>query len=352
MHMSKKLNDNESIRSISNGMKLLIVTQAVDERDQILGFFVRWLSEFAKHCEQVEVICLREGKHKLPANVHVHSLGKTAGDATVRSGIFRRVAYSLRFLRIAWKLHANYDTVLVHMNPEYVVLAGLFWRFLGKRVALWYTHKNVDLKLRLATLLASVIFTASKESFRLSTTKLHVMGHGIDVDFFSPDPAASRDTAVLSVGRFSPTKRHDLVLRAATHFPYNVWLVGDGPEHRNLEKLAESLSLSSRVHFFGAHTHEELRDEYRRASVFVHTSETGSLDKVVLEALACGLPVVTTSTALRDLPVTLVAATPEAIAEGVRTAQGADTHALPAYVREHHSLQKLIPAMLHVLQQA
>jgi len=57
-------------------MKLLVVTQVVDTEDPVLGFFVRWVEELAKHVESVEVICLREGKHMLPVNVHVHSLGK------------------------------------------------------------------------------------------------------------------------------------------------------------------------------------------------------------------------------------------------------------------------------------
>ena len=60
-------------------MRLLIVTQAVASEDSVLGFFVRWIEEFAKHCERIEIICLKEGKHRLPANVCVYSLGKEKG---------------------------------------------------------------------------------------------------------------------------------------------------------------------------------------------------------------------------------------------------------------------------------
>ncbi|MCX6787562.1 MAG: glycosyltransferase [Candidatus Kaiserbacteria bacterium] len=320
-------------------MRLLIVTQVVDTEDPILGFFVRWVEEFAKHVERIEVICLKEGKHILPANVRVHSLGKERGATS-------RAAYAWRFLKLIWKLRQQYDTVFVHMNPEYIVLGGLFWRLWGKHCALWYTHKSVNIKLRLATLLTHTIFTASKESFRLRTKKLHIMGHGIDVDFFSPDENTLRGTAVLSAGRLSQTKRHDLAIRAAEHFPNDVRIVGDGPERENLGMLADQLSLSSRVHFIGPQTQEGLREEYRRAGVFVHTSETGSLDKVVLEALACGLSVVTTSVALRELPVTVVAPTPKSIAEGVLTVHHTDAKSLATYVQEHHSLQRLIPAIL------
>ena len=57
-------------------MRLLIVTQVVDQNDSVLGFFHRWIEEFAKNCEKVHVICLKESVHNLPENVAVHSLGK------------------------------------------------------------------------------------------------------------------------------------------------------------------------------------------------------------------------------------------------------------------------------------
>lgn len=61
-------------------MKLLIITQTVNTEDPVLGFFVRWIEEFAKHAETVEVICLKEGSHAfLPSNVRVYSLGKKRG---------------------------------------------------------------------------------------------------------------------------------------------------------------------------------------------------------------------------------------------------------------------------------
>ena len=319
-------------------MRVLLITQTVDVNDPILGFFVRWIEEFAKQCERVEVICLEEGNYSLPENVRVHSLGKERD-----TGRLMRVG---NFYRFIWRQRKEYDVVFVHMNPEYVILGGLFWRVWNKKIALWYTHKSVNLKLRLAALLSNVIFTASAESFRLRTKKLHVMGHGIDEEFFSPDERIMRGTAVLSAGRLSPTKRNDLIIQAAEHFPNEVLIVGDGPERHHLENLAEQRSLVSRVHFLGARTQEQLREEYQKAGMFIHTSETGSLDKVVLEALACGLPVITTSTILTGLPVIQVQATPEAIAKEVLTTRHVDTQSLIAYVREHHSLTKLIPAIL------
>ncbi len=297
-------------------MRILIVTQIVDSEDSYLGFFVRWIKEFAKHVESLEVICLKEGKYELPENVHVHSLGKEKGVS--------RVKYVFNFYRYIWGLRHEYDAVFVHMNPEYVVLGGIIWKSLGKKTALWYMHKSVNLALRLAELLADVIFTASKESFRLKSSKVRVMGHGIDTDFFSPDPSVQRGDWALSVGRLMKSKRHDLAIQRAVEEGRALRIAGEGPERTRLEALAQKLHAA--VQFLGALTQVQLRDEYRTAAQFIHTSETGSLDKVVLEAIACGLPIVTNDPALKYLET-----------EG------------PHYVQEHHSLKKLIPAIIKAL---
>ena len=291
-------------------MKLLITTQAVDSNDPVLGFFVRWIEEFAKHCERVEVICLREGRHQLPHNVRVHALRSQ-----------NKLGRALEVVRLSARL--EYDRVFAHMNPEHVIAAGWLWRLRGKKVALWYTHKSVNLKLRIAVLFVHAALTASKESFRLATKKVRVMGHGIDTDFFTPDSHILRGAHLLSVGRLMPSKRHDVAVRMAAEQGRTLLIAGEGPERESLEALARSLNTP--VEFLGGLTQLQLRDEYRKAAVLLHTSETGSLDKVVLEALACGLPVKTADPALTMLET-----------------------AGPEYVRAHHSLAKLIPAILAV----
>lgn len=290
-------------------MRLLVVTQAVDKDDPVLGFFHRWLEAFSAEFDRIEVICLREGRHALPANVRVHTLGKEKGAG--------RLFRAARFYMHLWKLRRAYDAVFVHMNPEYLALAGAWWRLAGKRAGLWYTHKSVDLKLRVAELWADVVFTASKESFRLPSAKVRVMGHGIDASFWTPDPTVFRGAALLSVGRLMPAKRHDLAIRVAREERVPLRIAGTGPEQQRLAALARELGAN--VTFLGSCGEETLRDEYRRAARLIHRSETGSLDKVVLEAAACGCPVDSTDPAIRALPLS------------------------PSYVREHHSLQSLIP---------
>jgi len=207
-------------------MRLLICTQAVDRADPDLGFFVRWIEKFAAGCTSVTVICLRKGDAALPDNVEVIALGTTW-----------KLLRAIELCALALGRRREYDAVFVHMNPEYLVAAGWLWRLLGKKTALWYVHKQVNTKLRIAAFFANVILTASKESFRLVSPKVRVVGHGIDTDFFTPDAHVVRGKHMLSVGRLMPSKRHDQVIHIAAKEGKELHIAGDGPERSRLEAL-------------------------------------------------------------------------------------------------------------------
>src|SRR3989338_6152195 len=111
---------------------VLVLTQKMNREDPILGFFHGWMIELAKHADEVTIICLEKGFCRLPGNVRVLSLGKERG--------VRRAGFIKNFIKAIWQDRKNYQSVFVHMNPEYVLLGGLLWRLSGKRVLLLYNH--------------------------------------------------------------------------------------------------------------------------------------------------------------------------------------------------------------------
>ncbi len=340
-------------------MRLLIVTQVVDQEDPVLGFFHRWLIEFARNVEQLTVICLYEGTHSLPGNVKVYSLGKEKGKRSPFS-------YAVAFKSLAWNLRHEYDYVFVHMNPEYLLIAGPMWRVLGKRTALWYMHKSVTLRLRLGVLLANVVFTASPRSMRVATRKKRVVGHGIlpgNLEVAPPYPPLR----LLTVGRLSRVKNVHLLVEALdaltkSGIEATLTIVGgpageDGKAYeQELRGQVEALNLTSNVHFEGPVAHARLPQLFAGAHLFLHASATGSLDKASLEPLAAGVPVITVDEELSGagIPAIIHAeADREAFAGAIRKALGArlwddatvreEAH---EYVREHHELTRLIPRIL------
>lgn len=286
-------------------MRILIVTQKVDRNDSVLGFFHRWIEEFAIHCESVVVICLEKGGHNLPSHVQVLSLGKEKKTSTF--------IYIYRFYSYIWKHRKEYDAVFVHMNPEYAILGSLIWRCLGKKTTLWYTHKHVDAKLKIAEKFVHTIFTASERSFRLPSSKVHVMGHGIDTDVFHPDISLSpRDKSILSVARISSTKRQlDLVQVFYNIYQKNptyiLQIIGSpitAEDHIYLKEIRtyiETHNLHCAVQLLGGKKNSELPRYYQNASVVVNLSTTGSVDKEILEAISCGTLVCTTNEAFETI---------------------------------------------------
>lgn len=340
-------------------MKLLVVTQAVDDTDPVLGFFVRWVAELATHFEQVSVICLKKGPHTLPENVRVYSLGKEQGSAS-------KLAYATRFWRLVWQLRHNYDAVFVHMNPEYIVLAGWFWRLTRKRLVLWYTHKNVDLKLRLAVPFVHAVLTASKESFRLRTKKLHVAGHGIEVSQFT---SVARERAgdtlrVLTAGRISHTKRLMEMLEAfdvlnARGIVFTFTVAGE-PATKDDKAYAERLRAAvaqrpykDAVHLLGPVSHNEIPKLLARADVFLNLSNTGSMDKAILEALVAGVPAVTSNEAFQAmLPAELFVPTvnADAVATALAQAPRVPLQTLIEKVRQDYALAGTIERISEALK--
>ena len=70
---------------------------------------------------------------------------------------------------------------------------------------------------------------------------------------------------------------------------------------KEIKKLAESFNFGKAVRFLGPKYYWELPEIYRSHNIFVHASKTGSLDKAVLEALACGVNIFTSSEAYDNL---------------------------------------------------
>ncbi|MDB5194420.1 MAG: hypothetical protein JWN50_434 [Parcubacteria group bacterium] len=284
-------------------MKLLIVTQKVDRNDPVLGFFHGWIIEFSKYYEKVSVICLEEGTHDLPANVSVYSLGKEKGVS--------RVGYASNFYRYIWSLRKEYDVVFVHMNPEYVILGGELWKMLHKKIALWYVHRQVDPKLRIATFLSDIIFTSARESFGIKSSKVRFVGHGIDVDKF---PAAVADFSeplrILHLGRITKIKHIDTVLKASKLLIDRGIRIGDirmtgapvMPEDRDykttLQALARELGIQDLL------TWDESNDDaktFTASTISINAAPDGGMDKAVLGSLAAGHPAFVSNKAFKGV---------------------------------------------------
>ena len=101
---------------------------------------------------------------------------------------------------------------------------------------------------------------------------------------------------VLFVGRLIDLKRPEVLLKACrmvfAEEPGQVVIVGDGPKRGDLERVAEELGIRKRTRFVGWKEPSQLIEWYSVSDLFVLPSCSETWGVVVLEALACGLPVV------------------------------------------------------------
>ncbi|MFH0874142.1 MAG: glycosyltransferase family 4 protein [Candidatus Komeilibacteria bacterium] len=287
-------------------MKLLYITRKIDRQDALAGFSYQWVKKIARLVDQLDVICLERGDiSDLPANCQVYSLGKECGKNRWRE--------FWRFQLLAGKIVPHIDGVWTHQNPEYAILIAPWARLFQKKLISWYAHGAVSWKVRLMERLVNVVATSSAEGFRLASKKMLVLHQGIDTELFSFKPKTPGQLFTLvTVGRTTPSKNLewliDLVkdLHQLGYPQVRLRLVGqtsrpgDDQYLRGLEQKIKQEGLADFVEFIAAVPNIELPAVYSGADLFVNCSRTGSLDKVVLEAMACGTIVITTNTAYRN----------------------------------------------------
>ncbi len=271
-------------------MKLLIITQKVDNNDPILGFFHGWLKAFSGRFEVLTVICLGQGKFDLPANVKVLTLGKEVGVS--------KLTYICRFYAYIWRERRNYDAVFVHMNQEYVLLGSVCWFLMGKRIYMWRNHPDGTVLTSLAALFSRKVFYTSPKSYTArfnsprrslwrSAGKAVQMPVGIDTSFFRPDPSVVRiPGSVLFLGRVSPIKKVLEFMDWVETTDYTATIAGPIGDKEYGDKMMKRLS--DKIKYVGPVNQNEALKLFQTHEIYVNKTPAGSFDKTIVEAAAAG----------------------------------------------------------------
>jgi glycosyltransferase involved in cell wall biosynthesis len=344
--------------------RLLIITQTVDRKDPILGFFVNWIIAFSRHVDMLTVICLKKGDMgEMPTNVRVISLGKEEGVG--------HIEYLRRFFSAIIHYRQAYDSVFVHMNEIYVVLAGFLWRIMGKKIALWRNHPNGTWMTPVAVVLANDVYCTSPQSYTARFRKTVRMPAGIDFDAYTPHGQEARDErSLLMLGRISPIKKQLLFVEALRRLmalgmtDWTADIVGSA-DPKNMA-YAETLRIQIQDPMFGgrirlspAVSSENTVIWFSTHAMFVNATPAGSLDKTVIEAIGCGAMPIVSNQGFADLideELRFKENDPDSLADRLRWAL-----ALPVALRDDmrnqmrqsairiHSLESLVDRVLNRL---
>lgn len=176
----------------------------------------------------------------------------------------------------------EHSTTLLPADPSHLTGAAL----LGARIAY-----------RLATERVAVGNVLADRIRALSGREVAVIPNPIDGSVFDLGPGGR---AVTSVGALIPLKGFDRVIRAFALAREGdgdlvLHVVGDGPERRGLERLAEELGVAPAVQMHGACTKATVARLMRESDAVVSGSTIETFGVTMAEALMCGTPVVATS---------------------------------------------------------
>ena len=164
--------------------------------------------------------------------------------------------------------------------------------------------------------------------------RIVALRNGVDLKLFQPvEREAERACfnlsrrTLLSVGYLIPRKGHDLIIRALPILPdTDLLIAGEGPDKALLTALAAELGVADRVRLIGAVPQAELRRYYGAVDALVLASSREGWANVLLEAMACGTPVVASNVwgtpevvAAPEAGVLMPTLTPEGVTAGVNT---------------------------------
>lgn len=290
-----------------------MITRKVDKDDWLAGFTYNWIDKISEETEKLYVICLEKGNiDGLKKNVKIFSV---RSEKKINNIIIRKVRDFIIFQKLVLQNIRKVDGVFCHMNPEYTIAVYLFAKIFNKKIISWYAHKQITFRLRLMEKITDKILTPSKKSFRLSSEKTVIAGHGIDTEKFRPKEKKFKERfTIVSVGRISPTKDLETLIKAIDIIVNDlkeknivVKIIG-APGLKNhqsyfesLQKMAMAMNLSEYIIFLGAVAHKNIPQMLVESDLFINLSDTGSVDKVVLEAMSCGIFVLTSNEAFIDI---------------------------------------------------
>ncbi len=270
-------------------MKLLLFTQALDTNDPVLSAYHRLVAAIAGGFDHVTAVCLKKGACDLPKNVTALSLGKEEGG----DRFVARLRYVWRFYTYIFSTAGDYDAVFVHMNQEYVILGGIFWKLMGKRVYMWRNHHAGTHITDLAAAFCTNVFCTSKLSYTAKYRKTILMPVGVDATMFRPVQGVVRaPRSIIFLARMAPVKKPDVLVEALgilkdeggafTASFYGDPLPKDAAYYASLKEKAAGIAK-----FYPGMPNDQTPKAYSAHDICVNLSSSGMYDKTIFEAMMC-----------------------------------------------------------------
>ncbi len=212
-------------------------------------------------------------------------------------------------IRLVRAMDQPTDAIVLHTGAGAGAIGALFRSLTSSCPLIQVEHTTSDVKtlrdrfwtflLRQSSDRTVTFYPEHQDEFMSGSTRCVVIPKRPDTSFFHPSDDKNGDEIRVGMqGRLSIHKDHPTLLRAfalaasESELPLSLHLAGDGTERKPLERLARDLEISSSVTFHGMLDRSNLRAMLQGLDIYVHATHGETICFAILEAQACGLPVI------------------------------------------------------------
>ncbi len=289
-------------------MRLLLLSDINSSHTQ------KWALGLASAGFQIGVFSLSSANNDWFSEKQIQVFYFSAINLKVNTHLFMKIRY-LRYLKYLKKVIENFKPDILHAH--YATSYGLLGALSGFKpllISVWGSdvfdfpgksifHKSV---LRYNLNHAERIYSASnvmaEVTKKISKKPTYLIPFGVDTDFFHPSDEKKYSGKKITIGTVKALEKVygiDILIKAfkiiVDHNPelnLKLLIVGGGSQLIYLQKLTEQLLLRDKVTFAGRIDYKDIPMYYKQIDIFANLSRHESFGVSVLEAMACGKPVV------------------------------------------------------------
>lgn len=296
--------DNDNIES----MKITIATGLYPpESGGPATYTVLLEKELPKKGYEVSVVPFSRSRHLPKVIRHFHYFFLVSKEAKSSDFIFAQDVASVG-LPALMAARLTGTTFLVRVPGDYA------WEQATQRYGVTdsideFQTKKYGIKVQLLRFIQTIVtrysdavvtpsdyFNKLVTNWGVPNNKVHTIYNGVDLSAKSTKIDKVDSLTIVTAGRLVPWKGFDTIISIIKDLPgWNLVILGNGPEEGNLKNLTKELNLEDRIKFTGLVSREEVLGWCEVADVFVLNTAFESFSYQIVEAMASGIPVITTN---------------------------------------------------------
>ncbi|WP_047245788.1 glycosyltransferase [Maribacter thermophilus] len=256
--------------------------------------------------------------YDIPKDIPIHYIEKSEGDENGVLKLIKLPFLAYKYARLLKKLKITHSFALL-TRPSYINILSQYFTKKTYKISIsersypsmQYGYKNLQSKINNILIKylypkADQIICNSKgnandliKNYKIPPSKIEVVYNPIDIEKINKVALDSsifqKDTFnIITVGRMDAGKNQELLINAIEDFPsVHLFILGDGPLKAHLHSSVENKNLTDRVSFLGFDNNPF--KFLKGADLFIFGSNHEGFPNVLLEAMCCGLPILTTN---------------------------------------------------------